>query len=136
MALEIKGVEGDTSYIWYQLAQGTEAGHSVEYSQFVDRFLQGVVDPVGADGVQGSFFVNTADSTLFFKQNNTTEDSAWIQIASGVVVEAVVLILLSLLKIVMVTLILLLSRLLRLTSKVLIGSMRYLLLYYSVKRTE
>ena len=87
MALEIKGVEGDTSYIWYQLARGTETGHSVEYDQFIERFLQGDGDPNNSQGVQGSFYVNTSAMTLHFRQsvgdNDPDSSNAWIQIASG-----------------------------------------------------
>ena len=84
MVVNLRGIQGNVAYRWYQLAQGTAEGHSVEYNQFIERFLHGTdTTPANTLGVEGSFYVNTDDSTLFFKQDNLDNDSSWIQIASG-----------------------------------------------------
>ena len=84
MAFEIKGITGTNPYIWYQLARGTAAGHSVEYEQFMERFLQGNdITPNNDEGVQGSFYVNLNQSTLFYKQDNNNNNDSWIRIAGG-----------------------------------------------------
>ena len=51
----------------------------------MERFLQENRNPNPDEGVQGSFFVNTATGamTLWFKQDNNDDDNSWIQIASA-----------------------------------------------------
>ena len=63
MVIDIKGVMGTSLYRWYDLARGTAQGHSIEYEQFMERFLQGTdITPNNDDGVEGSFYVNTLQS--------------------------------------------------------------------------
>ena len=86
MTIEIKGIEGDALYRWYDLAQGTAEGHSVEYNQFIGRFLEGSGAPASTLGVAGSFYVDTDEDaqTLYFKREATdTDPDTWISIASG-----------------------------------------------------
>ena len=78
MVVNLRGIQGNVAYRWYQLARGTTAGHSVEYQQFVDRFRAAAGVPASTLGVDNEFYVDTDTDTLYFKISGT-----WTSVGGG-----------------------------------------------------
>ena len=78
MVVNLRGIQGNVAYRWYQLAQGTTAGHSVEYQQFVDRFRADSGVPANTLGEDNEFYVDTVTEILYFKIAG-----AWTSVGGG-----------------------------------------------------
>ena len=84
MTVTIDLTNGSVRYNLRNVVRATATGQVIEYDQFDERFLQGTdITPNNDEGVQGSFYVNILQSTLFYKQDNNDNADSWIRIASS-----------------------------------------------------